>query len=318
MKKNCFLVLFLSLGFLFLRGQETLPAYQQYLLNGNFLFNPAYYGSTDNVVINGNYQKQFTKFSESPNIQSIGIHANIVDRVGAGASFFRDENGPISANGIMVGASYFVPLSDDIHRKDQFSFGAAANFYNMNIDYSKISAQDPNDPLLYDGTNSTFIAYANLGMQVTYHNFFAGFSVADIPLSNNAPIINGIEPTPTKFYINAGYDWEFSEGISIEPSTFINLNTNSAKLIDLNLMAHVFDEANSFGAGISYRIFQDHNGNQQTSISPVIRVEFNRFTFGAAYGFGLSQIANYGGNSFMLSLGYNFENFINPRGFRYR
>jgi hypothetical protein len=31
------------------------------------------------------------------------MHANVFDRVGAGAYFFRDQNGPISANGIAVG-----------------------------------------------------------------------------------------------------------------------------------------------------------------------------------------------------------------------
>ena len=40
-----------------------------------------------------NYQKQFSKFDESPNVQSVGIHANAFDRVGIGAYFFRDQNG---------------------------------------------------------------------------------------------------------------------------------------------------------------------------------------------------------------------------------
>lgn len=302
----------------FFKAQETLPAYQQYLLDGKFLFNPAHYGETDDVVINGNYQKQFSKFAESPNVQSIGMHANVVDRLGVGASFFRDENGPISANGITVGASYFIPLSDEEGRKDQFSFGAAANFYNMNVDYAKLIPQDPNDPILYDGNNSTFIAYANLGMQMTLKNFFAGFSVVDIPLSNTIPVVNGIEPSPTKFFINVGYDWKFADGLSVEPSTLVNLNTNSSKMVDLNLLAKVYGEESMFAAGISYRMSQNHTGNQQNSISPIIKAKVSRFTFGAAYNFGLSEISNYGGNSFMLSVGYNFENFINPRGFRYR
>jgi hypothetical protein len=87
----------------FLRSQETLPFYQQYLLEGDFLFNPALYGKTDDVVLNLNYQKQFSQFDQSPNVQSIGMHANVFDRVGAGLSFFQDQNGPISSNGISGG-----------------------------------------------------------------------------------------------------------------------------------------------------------------------------------------------------------------------
>ncbi|QCX52646.1 PorP/SprF family type IX secretion system membrane protein [Elizabethkingia sp. JS20170427COW] len=315
MKNTIFSFLLLLLACKY-KAQETLPIYQQYLLGGEYLLNPAFYGATDDVVVQGIYQKQFSKFTDSPNLQSIGMHANIVDRVGAGASFFRYQNGPISANGITVGSSYFVPIGDDYDRKNQFSFGAAVNFYNMNIDYSKLIPENPDDPMIYEGSNSIFIAYANLGMQFTYRNFFGSFSVMDIPLSNNISIVNGIEPSPTKFLVNVGYDWEISEGVSLEPSSLINLNTNSAKMMDLNLLAKLYNEDNSFGAGISFRTFSDKNGSQQNSISPIIKGKVNRFTFGAAYNFGLSQISNYGGNSFMVSLGYHFENFINTQGFR--
>ena len=316
MKKLIYILLpFLSVYTL---AQETLPIYQQYLLDGKFLINPAFYGEKDDVVINGNYQKQFSKFDESPNVQSIGIHANIFDRVGAGISFFRDQNGPISANGITAGASYFIPLSDDGDRRDQFSFGTNVNLYNMNIDYTMLNPQNPGDPVLYDGSNSIFIAYANLGMQATFKNFFAGVSVLDIPLSNDIPIVNGIEPSPTKYILNAGYDYEISEGVSIEPSVLLNLNTNSSRMMDINLIGKLYSEENMFAAGVSFRSAKDHIGNQQLSLSPVIKTKLNRFTFGASYNIGMSDIQTYGGNSFMLSLGYNIENFINTRGYRYR
>lgn len=298
-------------------AQETLPVYQQYLTDGQFLINPAHYGETDDVVINGNYQKQFTKFSESPSVQTVGLHANIFDRVGAGVTFMRDQNGPISANGISVGASYFIPLSDE-ERKDQFSFGTSVNFYNMSFDYSQLSPADANDPVLYDGNSSIFIAYANLGLQATLHGFYAGASILDIPLSNSAPILNGIEPTPTKYLLNAGYDWTVTDGIALEPSVLVNLNSNSAKMVDLNLMGKVYNDNSLFAAGVSFRAAKDNVGSQQLSLSPIIKAKVNRFTFGAAYNIGMSGIQSYGGNSFMLSVGYNFEDFINGRGFRYR
>lgn len=93
-------------------------------------------------------------------------------------------------------------MSDEDDRRDQFSFGTSVNFYNMNFDYSKINPQDAGDPLL-SGNNSIFIAYANIGMQATYKGFFGGISVVDIALNNDIPIVNGIEPSPTKFYINS-------------------------------------------------------------------------------------------------------------------
>ena len=299
------------------KAQETLPYYQQYLLDGEFLFNPAQYGKTDYVQLNLNYQQQFSKFNESPNVQSVGINANIFDRVGAGISVFRDSNGPISAGGITAGASYFIPLSSEGERKDQFSFGTSVSFYNMNFDYTKINTEDGYDPLLQGTESNIFMAYANFGLAATFRNIFAGVSVNDIALTNDESIVNGREPSPIKFFLNLGYDWHFADNMYVTPSALINLNTNSTRTIDYNLMATFFNDINSFSFGVSYRSVQNRFDNQQLSISPLVKVRFNKFMIGATYNLGLSDIQTYGGNSFMIGLGYNFDNFINHRGYRY-
>lgn len=299
-------------------AQETLPIYQQYLMDGQFLINPAHYGATDDLAINGNYQKQFSKMDQSPNVQSIGLYANVFDRVGAGLAFFRDQNGPVSANGITAGASYFIPLSDRSERNDQFSFGTGVSFYNMNIDLMQLDPLQSGDPLLQEGTDGIFIVYANFGAQASYRNFFGGLSVLDVPLTNDIPVVNGIEPSPTKYILNAGYNWRFSEGMALEPSMLLNLNTNSSRLLDLNVIAKLYSGAQLFSAGASFRTAQDFTGSRQLSLSPVVKGEISRFTFGASYNFSLSDTNVYTGNSFMLSIGYNLENFINPRGFRYK
>lgn len=297
-------------------AQETLPYYQQYLLDGEFLFNPAKYGSTDDFHVNANYQKQYAKFSESPNVQSVGAHVNIFDRVGAGLSVFRDENGPIEAGGITAGASYFIPIGSDGERKDQFSFGTSVSFYNMNFDYTKLNTDQGNDPLL-SGENSIFMAYANFGLAATYNGLFGSASVNDIALSNDEAIVNNVEPSPIKIFLNIGYDWNITEGITLTPSVLGNLNTNSSFMIDGNLMGKLTQDYNSFGLGASFRYVQNRFDNQQLSISPVVKVNLDKLMIGATYNIGLSDIQTYGGNSFMIGLGYNFENFVNRRGFRY-
>ncbi len=320
-KNNLLYQIFLLISLISLteiKAQETLPFYQQYLLEGDFLFNPALLGKTDDVVVNFNYQKQFSQLSESPNVQSLGLHANVFDRVGAGISFFRDQNGPISSNGLMLGASYFIPLSDEEDRQDQFSFGIGTNLYNMNIDYTQLNPEQPGDPVLGENTNDIFLAYANLGAAFKYRYFFAGVSVIDIPLTNDLPIINGIEPSPTKFYLNAGYDWHFADGIFVTPSLMMNLNTNSSRIIDYNVTATVFGEKNNVSAGLSFRSAKSAVGSQNLGMSPIIKGRVGNFTFGAVYNFGVSELTENFGNSFMLSVGFNIENFINSRGFRYR
>lgn len=298
------------------KAQETLPLYQQYLMDGDFLFNPALYGESDDLVLNLNYQKQFSNFGESPNVQSVGMHANVFDRVGVGASFFRDQNGPISANGITVGSSYFIPLGDEENRMNQFSFGAGVNFYNMSLDTALLTPDNPNDPVLYD--KNIFLAYANLGMAVKYRGFAGGVSVMDIPLNNDIPIVNGIEPSPTKIIMNAGYDWHFVDGFYVTPSVLLNLNTNSSRVMDYNIMGTFFSEGASFSGGVSFRSAKSSVGSQNLGLSPVIKGRIGKLTFGAVYNFGMSELQETVGNSFMLSLGFRFENFINGKGFRYR
>ncbi len=317
--KKIYTLLFVIISLALYKSQETLPYYQQYLMEGDFLFNPALYGKNDDVVLNINYQKQFANFDESPNVQSIGLHANIFDRVGAGLHFFRDQNGPVSSNGISVGASYFIPLDDDGERKNQFSFGTNVSFYNMNIDLAKLNPQTAGDPTIAPDTNNIFLAYANLGMAVSFRKLFLGFSVNDIALTNDIPIVSGIEPEPTKLIFNSSYDVHLNEDFFVTPSVLLNFSTNSSKMMDLNLMATLLSgEKNSFSAGASFRTSSNRFGNQSLGVSPVIKASFNRFFVGASYNFGLSDIQQYGGSSFMLSLGYNIENFINTRGFRYR
>ena len=154
-------------------------------------------------------------------------------------------------------------------------------------------------------------------MAVTYRNFFGGVSVNDIALTNDIPIVNGIEPEPTMFNFNAGYDFYLNEQFFVSPSVLMNFSTNASRMTDLNLMATVLGDTNSFSAGASFRTAKNQYGNQNLGISPIIKAKLNGFTFGATYNFGLSDIQQYAGNSFMLSVGYNIENFINTRGYRY-
>lgn len=265
------------------QAQETLPYYQQYLLDGDFLFNPSKYGETDEIQLNTNYQKQFMKLDESPNVQSVGMHANVYDRVGVGLSAFRDENGPINSTGITLGASYFIPLSDEGDRKDQFSFGTSVSAYNMNFDFTKLYYKDPNDPVLLSGeSDNIFMMYANFGLSAKYKGIFAGASVNDIALSNDAPVVNNVEPSPIKIFLNAGYNWDISEGFRLTPSALVNLNTNSTLLMDYNLMGTIYGESTSISAGASFRYVQNRYDNQNLSISPVVKVRLNKLMIGAS------------------------------------
>ncbi len=298
-------------------AQESLPFYQQYLISDKVLINPSYAGSTDDWVLKTTFHKQWSDFDLSPNTQTVSTHVNLVDRVGVGAYFFRDENGPVASQGVTLSSAYHIPLGREETRANQFSFGASLGLWSQHYDWSKINPEDVNDPNLY-GDPSIFLPYLNLGVSFSYKGAFGGISVTDIPLSNNAPIVNQIEPTPTWYYLNLGYDWVMDSGLGLEPSILMNINTNSERHLDLNLYAKYTSDENAIGAGISYRMDLDESGNQNLTVSPVIKADISRFNFGFAYNIGLSDIAREAGNGFTLGVGYNIPNVINGRGYRYR
>ncbi len=314
--------IFVTLAFIIcanvIHAQESLPFYQQYLLSDKALINPSYSGASDDIVVKLTYHKQWGDFDLSPNTQTAMVHANIVDRVGVGAYFFKDENGPVAAQGLNLSAAYHIPLGDDENRSEnQFSFGTGVSLWSQSYDWRRVQPENPSDPLVY-GDPSIFLPYLNIGASFIYKGVFGGISVTDIPLSNNTPIVNQIEPSPTWYYFNLGYDWKFGENFSVEPSILMNINTNSERQLDANLLAKYRNENNKFAVGVSYRQDMDENGGQALTMSPIIKADFGRLNMAFSYNIGLSDIATYGGNGFMIGLGYNIENFINPKGFRYR
>src|SRR5690606_665875 len=190
--------------------------------------------------------------------------------------------------------------------------GLSYNYFQQHLDLDKIQATDPNDPLLME--DSYNLNYFNLGVSFKYAGAFGGVSVLDIPLTDNQAVANGIEPLPTWYYFLLGYQIYLGEGFRIEPSVVMNLNSNSERQFDLNLMGHIGfgDRQQGLDLGVSYRQDIDKNGSQGLSISPIMKLKIGDLRVGMSYDIGLSDIAKEGGNGFLFSLGYDFGNPFNP------
>ena len=175
----------------------------------------------------------------------------------------------------------------------------------------------PNYPL-FTGDKTIFLSYLNLGMSFAYSGFFGGVSVLDIPLGGDDPVVNSIEPSPTWYYLNFGYDWDVADGFILQPSLLMSLDSNSQRMLDLNLKAKFKNEVNAFAVGMSFRNGLGSEKNEGLSFMPFIQADLKRLNFSFGYNFGLSNIYKAGKDGFTIGLGYNLENFINPDGFRYR
>lgn len=301
-----------------LLAQEGLPFYNHYLVSDNYLINPSYAGVDPEVLsVTGTYRNQWADLPESPNTQTISAHATVVDRLAFGLYVFNDKNGLSSLKGVNLTAAYHIPINSNRdlrwgESEDIFSFGLSYNNFQQSLDVNKVIVSDPSDPTL-DDPNYT-LGYFNLGVSFKYAGAFGGVSVLDIPLKENEAVKNGIEPLPAQYYFILGYNVYLNEDVSIAPSMTMNLNSNSSRRFDLNLMSHIAfgDRNQGLDLGVSYRTDVDKNGGQGLNISPIMKLKIGELRLGMAYDIGLSDIAKEAGNGILFSLGYNFGNPFKP------
>ncbi len=299
-------------------GQEGLPFYKHYLVSDRYLINPSYAGANPEILsVTGSYRNQWADLPESPNTQTLSVHSTVVDRLAFGFYVFNDRNGLSSLRGLNLSAAYHIPINSDrdyrdMETEDLFSFGLSYNFFQQRLDLDQVIVTDPTDPVLDDPNYN--LNYFNLGVSFKYAGAFGGISVLDIPLQDNQAVANGIEPLPTWYYFMLGYHVYLGDVFRLEPSVVMNLNSNSERQFDLNLMGHIAfaDQEQGLDLGVSYRQDIDKNGSQGLSISPIMKLKIGGLRIGMAYDIGMSDIAKEAGNGILFSLGYDFANPFNP------
>lgn len=318
MKKFSLLVITL-LSLSKVEAQQGLPFYNHYLVSDKMLINPSYAGQNPEVIsISGTHRNQWDDLPDSPSTQTVSAHGIIIDRLAIGASFFNDRNGAVKMTGFGLTAAYHIPLEDreyDSEEPSVFSFGVGASNVSQRFDLSKVIAEDGSDPALNEDKYSTF--FVNLGLSFKYANFFGGVSVLDIPLSQNEYYINNIEPLPTWYYFNFGYNWHLSEGIALEPSLVYNMNSSSERHLDLNLMSNISfgDNGQGVGIGVGYKQGMDSKNSNPLFVSPILKVKVGSIKAGMSYDIGLSDYQVDGRkNGFLFSLGFDLQN---PWGARF-
>ncbi len=290
-------------------GQSSLPFDEQYFTVDKFLINPAFAGNTDDIAFKLSHRSQWNKLPKSPQTSIASIHGIVVDRLAIGAYFLQDQNGNTKTSSFNLAAAYHIPIGDFENRQDgQFSFGSSLSF--AGIRYNGVPL-DLNDPLYID-QQAIYVPYLNLGASVQYKGWTLAASVLDIPLSYNAPIVNGLEPSPVNYYGLLGKRFDVAPKFELEPMVAYRINEESESRIDANLKAKFIMDDNAVWVGANYRT--DFWGDKQnaSAISPAVGGEIGRFNFSASYNIGLTDIAKEGHNGFSVSVGYNIENFFKP------
>lgn len=290
-------------------GQSSLPFDEQYFTSEKFLINPAFAGITDDIAFKLSHRSQWNNLPKSPETSIASIHGIVVDRLAIGAYFLKDRNGNTSTSTFNLAAAYHIPIGEFENRQDgQFSFGSSLSFAGIRYSGEPLDLNDP----LYQDQQAIYMPYLNLGASIQYKGWMLAASVLDIALSYNAPIVNGIEPSPVNYYGMLGKRIDVSSKFELEPLVAYRINELSESRVDANLRAKFIVDSNKLWVGANYRT--DFWGDKQnaSAVSPAVGAEIGRFNFSVAYNIGLSDIAKEGHNGYSVSVGYNIANFFKP------
>jgi type IX secretion system PorP/SprF family membrane protein len=302
------------------QGQQT-PMYSQYIMNG-FLINPSMAGKDGYTTVNVTARQQWLGLSGAPATyaasfqtrllknsyisKSTSVRKKIVKptkggNVGLGGYVFNDRNGIMSRTGILAAYAYHIELGKTNGVPNYLSLGLAGTFYQYAIDLNGALLGDVDDEFLNNYDRVVFIPDFNFGASYQTIKYYVGFAMTSISrgslLFSNT---GGNERTELGHYFLTGGlkinipgapDWQ------LEPSAMIKSSDLVFKSLQMDLTTRVYYKSD-YWAGISYRT--------DDAIVLLFGLKYDRFYFGYAFDFALTDIRTQSLGSHELTLAVKF------------
>lgn len=282
--------------------------------NSNAYVNPGFAGLSEGILLNGISRMQWSGFKDDEGNQvaptTYLLTADMPIRLlrgGIGLAIVSDQIGFEDNIGVQLGYSYHWNLGGGI-----LGIGAAINFLNRSVDFSKYKPTQDGDPALPTGEESDMLFDANLGLfwQVP-ELYYVGFSVTSLletkgkALTSNATSSSSFVGDRT-FYFVAGYQFEFPNKPEFEIIPSFNVMSNLAST-QFNLSAKVLYNKKFWG-GVNYRL--------QESIGVMIGFSIKDIQVGYAYDINTLGLGLPGSHEIFLSYCFKIQRDKLPRIYR--
>ena len=331
---NVLILNILSMFFCYsFKSQSNLNFTQFYLQD--YYYNPSLFGSDDeNLKLNITHRQwSSSSFSIGPNIQNFGINKcnssiNNKIKLGFGGQFFRNNQGQAFQTSSYGGG---VSLAFKTSDKSWLSFGLAG-YYNQNtFNPSDFENMESGDIVLESGQLNDISINPSFGLNYSFDNddnFKIEFGAAFTNMydfKNKPEIIsptksllneyNGILKLRFGSSNNFNFEWfsiykgngGFESNYNGWPNT-LSPNTLSSIILFNNPEKNIF----SFGVGYN-TCFSENNKFLSSSISPIIKVDFEKIKIGLAYDYGLTSFQQYNNGIIELSLIASFGNNVEDK-----
>jgi len=292
------LIAFASFG----QQQATIS---QYMFNG-LAINPAYAGSQGVLTTTLIARYQSLGLEGAPNTQTFAAHSPMINkRIGLGLLIVRDNISIINQYSINIAYAYRVKLSEEA----SLSLGLQAGINSINAQYTRLLAQNPNDPAFQEDIKST---RPNFGAGIYYNNYrlFAGLSMPQ--LANNV-FTRGPDLTTIKqdnpIIFTAGYEFNISRAVKFKPSTLLKFVAGEAIEYDVNAQFS-FDDVIWIGASV--KVLNAVDIMTEVQVTRQLRI-------GYAYAFTTNALRTVDLGSHEVMISYKFQypkdGLISPRSF---
>jgi type IX secretion system PorP/SprF family membrane protein len=294
MKKNLIILIGLSILTSVRVVAQQDPMFSQYMFN-ILSINPAYAGSADRLSAVAIHRSQWVGFEGAPITQTITAHAPLrYEALSVGGTIINDKHGPVSQTAIFADISYRLHFA-----KSKLAFGLktglnlfSANLLDLNptVDGDQVfTANISTKPLPNFGFGAMWYSkrwYVGLSAPRLLQNKLIEGQLPDF--TNNKERIHG--------FLIAGYVWDINYYVKFKPTILLKAVNGAPPGADFTANFMLYDK---FWIGAMYR--------WNDAVGALVQYEINnKFKFGYAYDYIISDLGRYSSGSHELMLGYDF------------
>lgn len=240
------LILLVFVFFSVLCSAQQDAQFTQYMYN-TISVNPAYAGSRGALSVFGLYRTQWIGLDGAPETSTFSINTPLNNsKLGLGVSLVNDKIGPTNENTLSADLSYSVPTSETF----KLSFGIKATANLFNLDVSKLSFEDQDDPQ-FQGLDNKFTP--NIGAGVYWHSdkAYLGFSIPNFIETNRYEDNDtAIFKEKINYYFMAGYVFDLNYDIKFKPALLTKMVQGAPLQVDASGNFMFYDK---FVIGLAYR-----------------------------------------------------------------
>tara|TARA_B100000161_G_C33545577_1_gene412830 strand:- start:86 stop:943 length:858 start_codon:yes stop_codon:yes gene_type:complete len=278
---------------------QQLPQFTSYQLSP-FLYNPAFAGVDGTTQLNAVIRNQWSGIREAPQtdvISGYGLLRN--EKMGLGATAFKDVAGADSRRGITLSYAYHLRVKNDM----SLSLGLSAGFLQYRLDHTIINPYDDGDPVFNSPILSSVVPTATFGAYLYADNFYASVALPQLLSStftlkdeyNDNSLIEG--GLTNHIFVGSGYIKDINDAFTIEPSLLLMLSSPAPASVELMTKLTYKD---LLWTALSYR-FND-------AVCMYIGIDIDkRFYVAYAHDFVASELSTVTSGTNEFKLGFRFN-----------